>query len=70
MQTLESGFVTLWLVCLHHGAFFLFFNCHKFKLEDFQLEIWHLNQVTALIEKAACPGPLGIQFLAHGMRLR
>ena len=24
MQTLESGFVTLWLVCLHHGAFFFF----------------------------------------------
>lgn len=65
---------TLSLALLHCDLFVctivLFFFCHKFKLEDFRLEVWHLNQVTALIQKAACLGPLGIQFLAHGMRWR
>lgn len=67
---------TLSLALLHCDLFvctivlFFFFFCRKFKLEDFWLEVWHLNQVTALIQKAACLGPLGIQFLAHGMRWR
>lgn len=63
------------LALLHCGLFvcamvLFFFYCHKFKLEDFWLEVWHLNQVMTLIQKAACPGPLSIQFLAHGMRWR
>ena len=46
---------------------FLFFNCRMLKLEDFGLEVCHLNQVTALIQ-AARLGALGIWFSPHGTR--